>query len=87
LIASKFDLRKFKKVCNEKKCLKFPSKEVVFFELDLRTLKKKELASAYLCPEHYKPEELKDIVKELNNICEKGKIIDKKAFEIGFVTY
>ena len=32
-IAKKFDLGKFKKVCNVKKCNKFPSKELVIFEL------------------------------------------------------
>lgn len=87
LIANRFDLRKFKKTCNAKNCEKFPSKEIVFFELELKTLKKKELASVYLCSEHFKPEELKELIVELNNICVKGKIIDRKVFEVGFITY
>ena len=56
------------------------------FEFDLRTLKKTELVSLYFCNEHYN-HSLKETLKKLSEMCEKGKMIEKKVFDIGYVTY
>jgi len=48
--------------------------------------RKRELASIYFCTEHY-DYNIGKFLNKLNNVCEKGKIIDKKVFDIGYVTH
>jgi len=85
-IINSFDLRKRNKSCNVQGCNKMPTKEAIIIESDMMLKSKRELASIYFCTEHY-DYNIKRILKELNRICEKRKRIDKKVFDIGYITY
>lgn len=85
-LANNFNLRKGGKECNCSECNRMPSKEMVLFEMDLSRSKKRELGTVYMCSNHY-PETSKKTLYEMNKTCKSGKIIDKKVFDIGYVTY
>ena len=85
-IINSFDLRKRHKSCNVQGCDKIPTKEAIIVESDLVLKRKRELASVYFCTEHY-DYNIARVLNKLNTICEKGKIIDKKVFDIGYVTH
>jgi len=86
VLINKFDLRKLNRVCNFKGCNKIPTRETLIFEIDRRTARKRELMSLYFCEKHYNIN-IKKTLTELNRSCEKGKIIDEKSFDIGYITY
>jgi hypothetical protein len=86
LIINSFDIRKRDKSCNVHGCNKLPTKEAIIIESDMMLKRKRELASVYFCTLHY-DHSIRSLLSRLNNVCEKGKIIDKKVFDIGYVTY
>jgi len=86
LIINSFDLKKRNRSCNVQGCNKLPTKETIIIELDMMIKRKRELASIYFCTEHY-DYNIGKFLNKLNNVCEKGKIIDKKVFDIGYVTH
>jgi hypothetical protein len=86
LILGKFELKKLSKTCNTRNCDKAPSKKAIITELDTKTAKKKDLVVLYFCNEHYNGS-FKKFFNELINACKAGKIIDKRVFEIGYVTH
>jgi hypothetical protein len=81
-----YDLRKLSKTCNYKDCQKLPSKEVIITETDGKSMKKKDLVSIYFCTEHYN-RNIRAVIEKINNSSERGKLIEKKVFDIGYVTY
>lgn len=81
-----FDLKKLNKMCNHRECKKYPSKEILLYETDLITKEKKELVSLYFCTEHYNNISRK-IATKLNEIGDKRWVINKKEFDIGFITH
>jgi len=85
IIATSFDLGKFTRACNFVQCERPASVEVLVFELDMNANKRKELASLYLCREHYKTA-LKDLVEKLNRNSKQGRVNGIEVFDIGYVT-
>ena len=85
-LAQMFELRNFKKICNWTGCGKMPSKEIVLQETDIITKEKKNVASLYFCTGHYN-DISKQITKKLNEIANKRWVINKKEFDIGFITH
>lgn len=79
-----YNLRKLSKTCNFGECAKLPSKETIILEVDGKS--KRELVAIYFCAEHYN-KNMHQILEKLSSACEKGKFIDKKVFDIGYITY
>jgi len=86
LITQMFDLKKLNKTCNHKNCQKYPSKEILLYEVDLITKEKKNVVSLYFCTGHYNNIS-KEITSKLNEIADKRWVIHKKEFDIGFITH
>ena len=86
IIAGRFDLRKLTKMCNFLGCQKPASLEALIFEVDLETKKRRELASLYLCREHYRTE-LKELMEKLNTERKAGKVNSVEVFDIGYITW
>jgi hypothetical protein len=86
IIASSFDLRKLTKTCNFMGCQKPASVEALIFEVDMETKRRRELASLYLCREHYRAE-LKGLMDKLNRESGEGKVSRAEVFDIGYVTW
>ncbi|MFH1978672.1 MAG: hypothetical protein ABIJ92_05080 [Candidatus Aenigmatarchaeota archaeon] len=86
LLSTVLDLRKRGNTCNIPQCEKMPVKEMVLIEHDKLKQRKREIATVYFCSDHCdkKPDE---IVRRANVVAGKGKIIDKKVFDIGYITY
>lgn len=78
------DLQKLSKLCNFHDCGKLPSKQLVVLEISKG--RRKELVDIYLCDEHY-AKNTRKIIKSLESSCDKGKAIDKKIFNIGYITH
>ena len=85
LILREFDVRKLNRACNHKGCEKIPTKEMLIYETDFRNQRRKDLVSLYFCSKHY--EVSKKFLQKLAGVCEKGRVVDKKVFDIGYVTY
>ena len=84
-IVGNFDLRGLGKKCNFHGCSKYPSKEALIFEIDIRG-ERKDMVSLYFCERHYNLV-IKDIIKKLNELSERGKRIEIEVKETGYVTY
>lgn len=84
-IISNFDLQGLGRKCNIPGCGRIPSKEAIIFESDLHG-NRKEIASVYLCEKHYHMV-IKEVIRKLNQLAEKGKEIGMETKEIGYVTY
>ncbi|MFH1364876.1 MAG: hypothetical protein ABIH52_04470 [Candidatus Aenigmatarchaeota archaeon] len=85
-LARNFDLVKGAKECNCLECSRMPTKEMVLLELDLTRNKHRELGTIYICSDHFS-ETSKKTLFDMNKLCKTGRIIDKKVFDIGYVTY
>jgi hypothetical protein len=79
-----FDLRKLSKTCNYRDCKKLPTKQAVILETDSKSTR--EIVDLYFCAEHYN-RNIRTIMEKLNALSEKGKFIEKKVFDIGYITY
>ncbi len=84
LISRNFDLKNFSRNCNFRGCNRLPIKEATIFEFDPKTKRKRDLVSLYFCAEHYNIT-INKLMKEIKRI-ESAKIIDKRIFNIGYVT-
>jgi len=85
-LVNTLDIRKGSKECNMPNCHKIPTKEMILVETDLAKSKNRELGVVYLCSDHY-PETSKKMLLDMNQMSKSGKIIDKKVFDIGYITY
>ncbi len=85
-ILTNYEIRKLSKTCNFIGCDKFPSKEILVSVYDSKKVKSKELVSLYLCSKHFEIVE-KTLVDELAKLCEEGKIVQKRVFDVGFITH
>ena len=83
-LAKKFELRKGGSECNHPDCKKMPGKEVVLIEVDLAKKKKREIGTVYMCSDHYR--DIRKVMDELK-LASPGKVMEKRTFDIGFVTY
>ena len=84
LISKNFDLKNFSRNCNFHGCNRLPTKEATIFEFDPKTQKKRDLVSLYFCTEHYNTS-IQKLMKEIKKIIN-DKIIEKRIFDIGYVT-
>ena len=78
------DLQKLSRACNCHGCPRFPTKEAVVLELGSKG--SKEVVALYFCSEHY-GKNMNTIMQQLESACPKGKALDLKVSEIGYVTY
>jgi len=85
LISSSFDLKNFSSNCNFRGCTRLPTKEAIIFEFDPKKGRKRDLVSLHFCEEHYK-KSINRLMDEIKRI-EKDKLIDKRIFDIGYVTH
>jgi hypothetical protein len=81
-----YDIKRLKTRCNFKNCKKKPGKEILIYEFDRITSKRRDLISLYLCSTHYKNAE-KALPEKLESLKSGGKIIKGKVFNIGMVTH
>ena len=84
-ISRSFDLKNFSRSCNFHGCNRLPTKEATIFEFDPKTKRKRDLVSLYFCAEHYNIT-IRKLMKDIRKI-ENGKVIDKRVFEIGYITH
>jgi len=84
LALKEVNLRKISKACNFPSCRKLPSKQAMILEVS--NSGKKELVDLYFCEEHY-DRNIQKILEKLTSACEKGALIEKRVFDIGYVTY
>ncbi|MEM7815556.1 MAG: hypothetical protein QXN71_00370 [Candidatus Aenigmatarchaeota archaeon] len=82
LISNCFDIRGFNKKCNFHNCMKVPEKEALIMELDSKKQQRKELVSLYFCNKHFDIC-IKDLLNQLNKLCESGKSVYMEMYEIG----
>ncbi len=82
LISNCFDIRGFNKRCNFHGCARAPEKEALIMENDLKRQQKKELVSLYFCSKHFDMC-VKDLLNQLNKICESGKNVYMESYEAG----
>jgi len=75
LINQHCDIRLLKTSCNFKGCYKKPKKEMLIIQLDMNTVKRKEIISLYLCDEHYT-----EMEKILGDVV--GKFVNGKVYKI-----
>jgi hypothetical protein len=85
LISRNFDLKNFSTNCNFRGCTRLPTKEAIISEFDPKTSHKRDLVSLYFCAEHYNST-IQNVIEEVKRISD-GKIVDKRVFEIGYVTH
>ena len=85
LIVEQFELRKLTRACNCIDCERIPVKEMLVFEMDFKTARERELVSLYLCRRHYN-EIAEEFLQKLKSMLA-GKVIDKRVFDIGYVTH
>ncbi len=85
IISEHCDIRKMKSNCNFAGCEKKPGKEMLIFQVDMNTRKKRDIISIYLCSEHYR--EMEKRLEGVVNKFREGKMYVIKGFDIGFVTY
>jgi hypothetical protein len=85
-ITHMFELKNLDRVCNHRGCQKPPAKEILLYETDIILKERKEMASLYLCREHYN-NTTKDITASLNEIAHKRYIVGKKEFDMGVITH
>lgn len=85
LILERYDIKKLGRVCNSRGCKSVPTKELLISETEKNTSKNRELASLYLCEKHYN-ETADALVKDIRKTSGKGKTIERKTFNIGYVT-
>jgi len=84
-ISRNFDLKNFSRNCNYQGCRRLPTKEATIVEMDPCTKRKRDLVSLYFCAEHYNAV-MEDLMEKVQNI-RSNKIIDKRIFEIGYMTH
>ncbi len=53
LVSQHCDIRLLKAGCNFRGCDRKPGSELLVYQMDMATSKKKDMISLYLCPEHY----------------------------------
>ena len=88
LVTQYCDIRLLKTGCNFRSCEKAARMELLVYQIDMITAKKRDIISLYLCPEHYAEMEnrLGDVVEKIKS----GKIYKIKHSEdkgINIVTY
>jgi hypothetical protein len=86
MIAEAFDLQRRSKLCNIRECGKLPTKRVTLFEENRITGDKKTLATICLCNEYYQTR-IPLFLTEINKPIERGKVIEKKVQDMGFITH
>ncbi len=86
-VGKRYDIRKLERKCNFINCNRKPGKEILIYEFDIRTGKKKELLSLYLCSEHFivARNTLIEDLKKTGNM--EGKKINIKVFDTGIITH
>ncbi len=77
------NLRKISKACNFRDCPRLPSKQAVLLEISGSG--KKEIADLYFCEKHF-ASQIDRILEALEPHKEKGTALEKKVFDIGYVT-
>jgi hypothetical protein len=85
-IASRFDLKKLARCCNFAGCQSRPAVEVLLFEKDAITEKRKDLASLYLCGEHYRTR-LAELMRCLEKDRRPGKTNGFEVFSVGYASW
>ena len=88
LVNQHCDIRLLKTGCNFRNCDKTPNRELLIYQIEMATAKKKDIISLYLCPEHYAEMErlLGDVVEKFRGgKTYKIKRSDEKGIRI--VTY
>ncbi len=85
-ISKKYDIGKFNRVCNQKDCHKFPSKEILITEIDRKLEKKRDIASLFFCGNHFR-EAHRELKHELREFEVPLKKVEMQVFDIGYVTY
>lgn len=85
IIIQNFDLKKFNRKCNESACEKEPTKKVVISECGKFDSDKKELVVLHLCTEHL--DKLKRILREMDELTERDKMIGIEVEEKGYITH
>lgn len=82
------NIRLLKTTCNFRDCDKKPGREMLIYQIDMNTAKKKDIVSIYLCPEHYS--EMEKLLEGIIGKFKSGKIYKIKRSDdkgINIVTY
>ncbi|MBU0953674.1 MAG: hypothetical protein KKA90_04650 [Nanoarchaeota archaeon] len=80
ILATRFDVRKLDKICNAKDCTSLPAKEIVLYELEHRTFKKRELASIFLCAVHAAL--MPEVMNEIRKDAPEDRSIERKGYDL-----
>jgi len=81
-----FDIMKLDRACNIHGCNRLPNKEAIIIEVDINLKRQRELARLYFCNDHYDLN-IRTLMKEMSRLCEMGKVIDKKVFDLLYVSH
>jgi hypothetical protein len=81
------NIRLLRTSCNFRECGRKPSKEMLIYQIDMHTAKKRDIISLYLCPEHY--QEMEKALESVIGRFRAGKIykIQQEDRSIKVVTY
>ena len=82
----RFELQKMGRFCNKRGCMRRPMKKVLIEETDLISSEKKDIVELFFCNDHYRSF-LSESLNDLNGMKEPEKVLSKRVFEIGYVTY
>lgn len=85
LINEHCDIRRMKRQCNFRGCDRKPGREMLIFQVDMETRKKKDIASLYLCTDHFK--KMENNLEGVVNKFKEGKMYAVKGMDTGFVTF
>jgi hypothetical protein len=85
-LVDRFELRKMDRFCNTNGCMRKPMKQVLIEETDVVSSDRRELVSLFFCNDHYRSA-LSESLNDMNSINGPDKVLSKRVFEIGYVTY
>ncbi len=81
ILAKHFDVQKLQKACNARGCDTLPTKEIMLYELELKSLRQRTLASIFLCPDHNRAL-IPNVMDELRTQLREGWTLEKKDYDL-----